>query len=232
MMAQNFSPDGPIPQFGKGRSPLLSKNHKPIIDHCNSWKKVVIKRAASAKDADRVVQSASGVTIWLKKEGGDSSTPTNVSVKLAEITDVHGDYLEANQWNEAGNIFDEAMPVNIAKPHYLRASVGDGSEYDIAFTYDNYDSPGNQREATYDDAGGLTATVVQRVYPPYKVGDIVAFAETTEKVGVSTYTRIDLNLAARQWRTETEGCDEDGDPVYAFVARSPWRTDAVGEKFA
>lgn len=227
---QNFTADQAIPYFGKGRSPILSRNHDPIVTFLNALKHITIKRVEATAN-DTVDYSSSGITLNIGKEGfGDTSDPTDISFKRAKITAVHADYVEVAQWDNDDEDFTGGA-ANVAKPPNFRSDYAGETAHSIVITYDNYSADGNERDATYDDHDALTATTAQRVYPPYRVDDEIYFVETTQLVGVSTYTRIEA-LPWRAWHTETQGCDGEGDPIYTFAARSPWRTTAVGSDFA
>jgi hypothetical protein len=60
-----------------------------------------------------------------------------------------------------------------------------------------------------------------RVDPPYAVDGLIWAAEVGF-TGVAGKTWIDLNVEARVWLAQTEGCDAAGDPQYAFFHRTAW----------
>lgn len=215
-----------IPFFGKGRSPLLSKNHDASIRALNALLRMRIVRKPDSSE-DQVFISDAGVTLQIGEKGfGDRSSATDISVKRGQITTINNDYLVVDQWDDDAEDFGGGS-VNVAKPPHLRSTVTSRTIWGVSITYGTYTTNAQQRTATYN-----AVSVIQRVHNPYIVGDEIWFAATGELVGVSDYTRIDLNIAARDWYTETEGCNADGDPQYAFVARGPWSDTAIGEDFA
>lgn len=210
-----------ISLFGKGKSPLLSRNVNELVGPLNALGRMTIVRNPAAT-GDSIIYGSDNIVFELAPNEGQDA-PTSVTFKRAEITAIGGDYLTANQWNEDTSDFTGGS-VTIAKPPHLRNSLASETIWGVSHTYSSYQSNTIERTATYN-----SASVKQRVFPPYLVGDEIFFAETSELVGVSTYTKIDANIAARKWFTETEGCDPDtGDPTYAFVSRGPWSDTAVG----
>lgn len=157
-----------------------------------------------------------------------SRTPTGselVNIKRAKITAIAADYVTATLWDEVANDFD-GDSVTVAKPYELRNNAT-GTEWSVAWTYSYASAQERTRTAT-----GYAATK-QRVYPDYKVDDEIIAIFNDEHTGVAGATEyLDMNVDGRQWFTETEGCDDAGGPVYAFVARSPFAETAIGSNFA
>lgn len=94
---QNLGDSAPIPRFGKGRSPILSRNHDPIVDFCNALKHITVKRSPSAK-VDKVVYSSSGITIFL---GGNVAGSGSGSGELQtyRVKSKTGDVLYCRTWD-------------------------------------------------------------------------------------------------------------------------------------
>lgn len=217
-----------MPKFGKasGLTAILSRNvNEYILKPLNSLGNIRIVRQPEATE-DRVVYSDGGILIALAGLANNGDAPTNVNVKRAIITAIANDYLTANQWDNDSEDFSGGS-VSIVKPENLKGSIAAETIWGDSITYASYSSNYNQREATYN-----SQTTVQRIFPAYQVDDVIFFADTSELVGVSTFTKLDLNIEARHWRSETQGCDADtGDPIYSFVARGPWSATAIGEEF-
>lgn len=158
----------------------------------------------------------------------NSRTPTGselVNIKRARITALAADYVTADLWDETANDFD-GDSITVAKPYELRHNAS-GTEWSVAWTYSYTGTQERTRAAT-----GYAATK-QRVFPDYKVNDEIIVLFNDEHTGVAEATEyLDLNVDARRWLTETEGCDAEGGTVYSFVDRSPFATTAIGSNFA
>lgn len=76
---------------------------------------------------------------------------------------------------------------------------------------------------------GLTGN--QKAYPFYEVDDLLLIMSVPDGVGISTEW-TDLNIDGRNIARETKGCDEEGNPVYAMVARSEWYSTPIGSDFS
>lgn len=150
---------------------------------------------------------------------------TGSIIKRAEISAVDNNFVTAVLWDEGSNDF-VGDPVEVAKPFELRHNAT-GTEWGVVWTYTYASQQQRTRAAT-----GYAATT-QRVFPNYKAGDEIIVMFNDEHTGVAGATEyLDLNVDARRWLTETEGCDAAGGPVYAFVDRSPFAASAVGSNFA
>ncbi len=207
-----------IAPFGKGRNAIQSKHANDLVDALNVLGRIKIKRA----DKDEVFYSDTGLTLQLK-DSTDSTTSTSLSVKAAQITAINADSVTVSLWDESDGDFT-GESVNVAKPVSLRNRSSE-TIWSVAWTYSYASSQERTRAAT-----GFSATK-QRVFPDYKVNDEIYVTNTGENTGVSGCEYIDLNIDARRWLTETKGCDDDGEPVYSFMDRSPWAASAIGSNF-
>lgn len=205
----------------KGRNLIFPAVANELIDRVNSLGAMSIVRTTDSKDA--VVYSDANIIIKL---GRNSQVGTGAAgvVKRAKITALNTDSLSCSLWDNLAEDFT-GLSVEVAKPYELR-SIASRAEWGVSWSY-SYASGYQERTRT---ATGFAATK-QRVFTPYAVNDEIFVVDTGEATGVTDCTYIDLNLDKRRWLTETKGCNDAGDPVYAFVDRSPWVDTAIGSNF-
>jgi hypothetical protein len=207
--------------FGKGRNAIQTTYANELVDCLNPLGNISIVRGKE----DKVLYSDNGVALQIKDTEAPSGSVGAVgAVKAAKITSVNTNSLTVTLWDDGAAAYS-GESVLAAKPIELRNSASE-TIWSVAWTYSYSSSQERTRAAT-----GLAATK-QRVFPDYRVNDTIYVADTGEATGVTDVTYIDINTDARRWLTETEGCDSGGDPIYAFVDRSPWVVAPVGSNFA
>lgn len=208
---------------GPGRNLIQRGYATQVVKALNALGHIEITQPATG--AAKVIYSDLRTVLQIPQ---NSRTPTGselVNIKRARITALAADYVTADLWDETANDFD-GDSITVAKPYELRNNPT-GTEWSVAWTY----AYASAQERTRTAAG--YAATKQRVYPDYKVNDEIIVLFNDEHTGVAGATEyLDLNVDARRWLTETEGCGAEGGPVYAFMDRSPFAASAVGSNFA
>ena len=226
-MSTKFSGGGfHIAPLGGNRNLIKRAVGNELVRALNSLGNLHVKMEYGLKEPEVIYSDGNVVLLIPKTE--DSITVDGVQVKRAKITAIGQDGVTASLWNNTASDYSGAS-VTVAKPAELRGTLTTSVDFGLTWTYSYTGADYQERTRA---ATGYAATK-QRVSAPYRVDDILFVVNTNEATGVASATYIDLNVSARCWLTETEGCDpETGDPVYAFISRGPWKAAAVGENFA
>lgn len=209
--------------LGPGRNLIQRSVGQEVVSKVDILGRMEVEEVPTGKSG--FVYSEGRILLKLARSSAAGESGS-VSIHRAEITALSTDYVTCNLWDETANDFDGAS-ITVAKPYELRNNAS-GTEWSIAWTYAYASAQERTRAAT-----GYAATK-QRVFPDYKVGDELIVLFTDEHTGVTGATEyLDMNLNHnRRWLTETEGCDDAGDPAYAFIDRSPFTASPVGSNFA
>lgn len=202
-----------IAPIGGKRNLIQPSVGNELVSAINALKRLTVELAPVT--VPRVLYSDSNVVIQIPET---LSTAAGSAILQGTITAIAQDTI---------TVAVGVSPLDVAKPPHLRGSLTGETEWGVTWTYSYTGSDYQKRTRA---ATGLAATK-QRVNLPYRIGDQITVLRTNS-TGLTGVQFIDLNLASREWWTETQGCDpETGAPLYAFIPRGPWVDTAVGSNF-
>lgn len=188
---------GQIPMFGKGRSPILSKNANVLVRALNALLSITVKRKPDAT-SDEVVYSDGGVSIVLagNVEGGSGTGSGRLTTYLVKSKPGGiGDVLICRTWNGTteGSV-DVPVAVN-RNSRQLASETING----ITYTYADYTDIGDGFNATRTSDDSTTEET--QIVTPMWYEDCEIDVISTNYSGV-THEGVDLKLiesSARCW---------------------------------